>query len=61
MRNSEEGFDEKVEILKDSHDEEEFNIIEEEEENPLQFEDFSDEDLSSHALKVLNGEISINA
>ena len=33
----------------------------EEEENPLQFEDFSDEDLSSHALKVLNGEISINA
>jgi hypothetical protein len=40
-------------------DEEPFE--EETDENQLTFQDFSDEDISSHALKVLNGEISINA
>jgi hypothetical protein len=32
----------------------------EEDENQLKFEDFSDEDLASHALKVLNGEVAMN-
>jgi hypothetical protein len=40
-------------------DEESFE--DEENDNQLTFQDFSDEDLASHALKVLNGEVKLNA
>jgi len=33
----------------------------EKDENQLQFQDFSDEDLANHALKVLSGEVKFNA
>lgn len=48
-----------IEIKNNELEIEDTPIIDEEFEGQISFDDFSDEDLASHALKVLNGEIKL--